>query len=293
MAAIAHLPDLTSEERAGLAVGCGEIKCPWTKTLYSAQDKHGEMEWPRYYYDQIQGQMAINAWPWCDTVVFTPDATQVIRFAYDDTYWSQRLLPALRRFYFNTFLPRLKLRAQGRLPRNEVDPLCILTRGLTLPAFPSSFPVIIPHLQQVRAAKAAASQKRTRGDDVRLCDLDAARPAATRPWFHESNFLDWVHPALCCPAYVRVEDWLCLVTMSGVTFEVAAEDTSTSSMDGNSCDDVAKACSPVVVGTTTTTSTTTPATLTLTSVPRPAPRPWRFVTTHDIDDILEQLSNGQ
>jgi hypothetical protein len=114
-----------AETRAAVTMvrGCGEIKCPASHVLYSITGKHDEHQFPKYYYDQIQGTMAINGWPWCDTVVYTPLRTEVIRFFYNHPYWTETLLPALETFYFKTFMPRLVLRAQGRLRPGETDPL--------------------------------------------------------------------------------------------------------------------------------------------------------------------------
>jgi hypothetical protein len=111
-----------------LWTGCGEIKCPATKTLYSLAPKHGEHGLPRYYWIQIQGQMALNAWPWCDVVVYTPEVTQVTRFHFNAQFWEDVLLPGLQSFYFGTYLPRLTLRAKGRLAPGEVDPPPVLLR---------------------------------------------------------------------------------------------------------------------------------------------------------------------
>lgn len=109
-------------------VGCGEIKCPATLKLYSRNAKHAKYAFPEYYYDQIQGVMAINGWPWCDTVVYTPLETEVIRFYANAEYWSKTLFPALRSFYFDEFLPRLQLRCQGKLPRGAVDPVMVIPK---------------------------------------------------------------------------------------------------------------------------------------------------------------------
>lgn len=117
--------------------GCGEIKCPASHKLYSVSGKHDEHQFPKYYYDQIQGTMAINGWPWCDTVVTTPTQTEVIRFYFNAPYWTDVLLPLLRAFYFKTFLPRLVLRAQGRLRPGETEPLVVPLKAVTQQALAS------------------------------------------------------------------------------------------------------------------------------------------------------------
>lgn len=127
-----RMTPLTSEDADGLTLtqGCGEIKCPATMKLYSKSDKHSKYGFPEYYYDQIQGVMAINDWPWCDTVVYTPHQTEVIRFYANKEYWDTELFPALRAFYFNDFLPRLALRMQGKLPKGYVDPVMAIPATL-------------------------------------------------------------------------------------------------------------------------------------------------------------------
>lgn len=110
--------------------GCGEIKCPATQMLYSRSGKHDKYGFPEYYYDQIQGIMAINHWPWCDTVVYTPRETQVIRFHANGEYWRNELFPALQKFYFEDFLPRVALRMQGRLKRGEIDAKMIIPASI-------------------------------------------------------------------------------------------------------------------------------------------------------------------
>lgn len=124
-----------------LTRGCGEIKCPATQKLYSQSPKHAKYGFPEYYYDQIQGIMAINSWPWCDTVVYTPYQTEVIRFDASPEYWEKELFPALKDFYFNDFLPRLNLRVQGKLGPGQIDPIleipaCVLSLGIDMTIVP-------------------------------------------------------------------------------------------------------------------------------------------------------------
>jgi len=62
---------------------------------------------PPYYFDQIQGTMAVTGREWCDFVVWTPSQTQITRYYFDADYWNMSLLPALEKFYFNLLLPSL------------------------------------------------------------------------------------------------------------------------------------------------------------------------------------------
>jgi hypothetical protein len=117
--AVAVPPDAGS----AIVQGCGEIKCPAAKVkvFYSEKAEHATYGFPVYYYDQIQGAMAINSWPWCDVVIFTPERTQVTRFSRNEPYWSRVLFPKLHAFYFQMFLPALGHRVAGRLAYGDVD----------------------------------------------------------------------------------------------------------------------------------------------------------------------------
>jgi hypothetical protein len=113
-----------------VVTGCGEIKCPAGAgkfPFYSANPAHAATGgFPHYYYDQIQGAMALNGWPWCDVVVHTGAATQVKRFPANPMYWHGVLLPALRQFYFGEFVPRLTARLRGHIRRGHTDPELVL-----------------------------------------------------------------------------------------------------------------------------------------------------------------------
>jgi hypothetical protein len=100
--------------------GGGEIKAPATGQLYVESTKHEEYGFPDYYFDQIQGQMDMTDKPWEDIVVFTPKRTHVTRFSRNQTYWNNTLFPALKHFYFNVFIPTLRLRLAGLLKPGEV-----------------------------------------------------------------------------------------------------------------------------------------------------------------------------
>lgn len=122
--------------------GCGEIKCPAAKVkvFYSEKPEHATYGFPVFYFDQIQGAMAINSWPWCDVVIFTPERTQVTRFLRDEQYWSRELFPKLKTFYFQMFLPALGHRVAGRLAYGDVD---MLSLAPALP--PLAFFWVSPH----------------------------------------------------------------------------------------------------------------------------------------------------
>ena len=116
----------TPIERGGI-----EIKCPAAgeKVLYSTQKEHAEHAFPWKYFDQVQGAMEVNDWPWNDTVVYTPTRTEVIRFFRDRVYWAE-LYAALHTFYFRDFLPLWEGRRAGKLTRGTIIPMMTPLRGL-------------------------------------------------------------------------------------------------------------------------------------------------------------------
>ena len=79
-------------------VGLLEIKCPFSLKLYPKV--------PDYYTDQIQGIMGILGCSWCDFVVWTPSAMSIERVPFDQKYWQEQLLPALKDFYQTRFVPQ-------------------------------------------------------------------------------------------------------------------------------------------------------------------------------------------
>jgi hypothetical protein len=109
--------------------GVLEIKAPASKTLYSRQPAYANALFPGipagippYYYDQIQGAMALGGHAWADFCVWTPTEMEVKRYAFDEGYWSGTLYPALEKFYFERYLPALQLRDAGKLRRGELTP---------------------------------------------------------------------------------------------------------------------------------------------------------------------------
>jgi hypothetical protein len=118
-------PSPLLDESLVFVQGCGEIKCPAAKVkmFYSENPKHAIYGFPVYYFDQIQGAMAINSWPWCDVVVYNPTRTQVTRFYRDQVYWEKTLFPKLHHFYFNLFLPLVQRRINNTLQHHSILPI--------------------------------------------------------------------------------------------------------------------------------------------------------------------------
>jgi len=112
-----------------LDVGLAEYKAPFQKKQFYDTCPH-------YYYDQFQGQMALTrsylrlryshytlaerAGTWTKFCVWSPSATQVNSYTFDETYWNE-LLSQLRVYYMNQLLPRFILKERGVLKDGEID----------------------------------------------------------------------------------------------------------------------------------------------------------------------------
>jgi YqaJ-like viral recombinase domain len=98
-----------------------EIKCPYSgrdKTIselinsgydhiqYGMDDKL-QLKVNSNYYCQVQGEMAIKKVTKSHFVVWTPKDMAVIDVPFDEQYWNEILLPALKKFYENHILPTL------------------------------------------------------------------------------------------------------------------------------------------------------------------------------------------
>lgn len=97
--------------------GLIEYKCPFRDRPYMNPSI------PDYYFDQMQGQMAVDGKArFCDFVVWTSKELVVRRVAFNSDYWIKELFPALNRFYFDEFLPRLYFQSRNKLRTGEIDP---------------------------------------------------------------------------------------------------------------------------------------------------------------------------
>lgn len=98
-----------------------EIKCPFSKVLYE--------HIPHYYFDQIQGIMGILQLPFCDFFVWTPQKSQIRRYAFDRDYWLNVLYPKLYLFYMNEYMPRLIMKEHQLLRHKELEPTLNIDDG--------------------------------------------------------------------------------------------------------------------------------------------------------------------
>ena len=98
-----------------------EVKCPYSakevdptaacakSSFFCDLDAGGlpQLKKTHAYYAQVQGQMAIGERPWCDFIVYTNKGLTVERIYFNATYWNDKLLPKLVKFYDNCVVPEI------------------------------------------------------------------------------------------------------------------------------------------------------------------------------------------
>lgn len=97
-----------------------EIKCPYTgrdksvKELVNSgyphveMDENNQMKLKRTseYYSQVQGEMALTNRTMTHLVIWTPVDTEIISVPYDNQFWTQELLPKLKKFFVTHICPK-------------------------------------------------------------------------------------------------------------------------------------------------------------------------------------------
>jgi putative phage-type endonuclease len=91
-----------------------EIKCPFGKKYYP--------EIPPQYYAQIQGIMELKRLPYCDFVVYLGPEFRIQRFLYNPEYVNKTLMPGLKSFFDEWYLPALIYKEHGLLQHGEIEP---------------------------------------------------------------------------------------------------------------------------------------------------------------------------
>ncbi|XP_036150394.1 uncharacterized protein LOC118648181 isoform X2 [Monomorium pharaonis] len=102
--------------------GLVEIKCPLSaeqltaeeaiKTLPAlkgifAKKNQEEINRNHRFYYQIQGQLNITRREYCILAIWTPKSIKLVHVNRDATFWSNKMLPALLRFYNECMLPEI------------------------------------------------------------------------------------------------------------------------------------------------------------------------------------------
>ena len=98
-----------------------EIKCPSVNKRNFYSERYGNERFgiPHYYYDQIMGICGLQHLGDAFFVVHLPDRTQVLRFAFDASYFAE-LFKGMRRFWFEEYLPAALACAHGKLVKGEI-----------------------------------------------------------------------------------------------------------------------------------------------------------------------------
>jgi hypothetical protein len=92
-----------------------ELKCPFSKIFY------GRIK--LYYYDQIQGIMALRGYAASDFAVRIVKYTCIQRYLLNRSYWNGCLKPKMLHWYLSIFVPRLVWKQMGKLEYGETEPI--------------------------------------------------------------------------------------------------------------------------------------------------------------------------
>ena len=95
-----------------------EIKCPPLNRFTKKYKLYPNI--PAQYYAQIQGIMGYNNLPFCDLVIWNPEAMIIERYQFDQKYFDW-LLAEMRAWYMLQFAPRAILKEAGLLQEGEID----------------------------------------------------------------------------------------------------------------------------------------------------------------------------
>jgi len=90
--------DLTAEEA---------IKTlPRLRAIFDRNNKNKLNRNHKYFY-QIQGQLNITKRDYCIFVLWTPKSLKTVYVHRDKEFWQNRMLPLLKRFYYECMLPEI------------------------------------------------------------------------------------------------------------------------------------------------------------------------------------------
>ncbi len=91
---------------------------PKTKFCLGLTDRKLHLLRTHDYYFQVQGQLHICGYEWCDFVVraVNPHQLFIERIYRDDVLWKETMLPKLEACYRRVLLPELAVPRQGKMP---------------------------------------------------------------------------------------------------------------------------------------------------------------------------------
>lgn len=142
--------------RNGAEEGLLEVKCPPSKINMTPEEACGDKKFcsmlvdnvvtlkrDHSYYYQVQGQLGVTGYSWCDFVIFTncedslAKSISVERIYFDVEFWESYLLPGLLYFYTRAVVPEMLTKRVKRFNKlysedAEYVPYTVYTMG-TLP----------------------------------------------------------------------------------------------------------------------------------------------------------------
>ena len=110
-------PDGLVVDEKGVPKGLVEAKCPLSLRDVERIDASVVEALRSQYNPQIQCLLACTDLPWCDLVIWSPKAVEIIRVMRDVRYWDKELHPALQKFSVDVEA----MRREGGRSRMEVE----------------------------------------------------------------------------------------------------------------------------------------------------------------------------
>lgn len=124
---LAASPDGVVLIKAGLSKALVEVKCPYSairkgekaytpleaaknvKSFPLEVNSNGKLMLKKNHHHmyQVQGQLHITGYQWCDYVVWTPSGLHVERIEYSKQFWETKMFPNLKWVFFNCLLPEI------------------------------------------------------------------------------------------------------------------------------------------------------------------------------------------
>ena len=109
-------PDGLVMDKKDGSQGLLEIKCMYGKRTKTKMKQYDFC--PNRFFDQIQGQMAICDRPWCDLMIWIPKNSKqknysILRVFRNETYWDNKLGPALEKFCDEVAALKMKQECEG------------------------------------------------------------------------------------------------------------------------------------------------------------------------------------
>ena len=132
------------------STGLLEIKCPFSIRMkkpkdcfenMSCTDREGKLKQNHNYYYQIQTQLYATGYKWCDFVIYTPVGLHIQRVPFNETYYTEKVIPKLEGFYKDHFEPAIRSEIDQtqtkEIPTTEIQTTDISTTEIQTTEIPS------------------------------------------------------------------------------------------------------------------------------------------------------------